>query len=136
MPVLSHNWLDNVNKWLNGTDKKYQNKQINMLNTCSKQNNICNELISFIRHNFNAIRRFTQLVYINRVGQNKLQAECEESEINFMNLVQITSVKFVPGCNLIPLPSRLLATIVLISSSKPLQVAVYCYVCLSTTQMF
>jgi hypothetical protein len=53
-----------------------------------------------------------------------------------MNLVQITSVKFVPGCNLIPLPSRLLATIVLISSSKPLQVAVYCYVCLCTTQMF
>ena len=56
-----------------------------MVNTCSKQNNICNKLIPFIRNNFNAISRFTQLVYINEVSQNKLRAEQEESEFNFMN---------------------------------------------------
>ena len=57
-----------------------------MVITCSKKNNICNELIPLICHNFNAIGCFTQLVYINEIDQDKLQPEHEESELNFMNL--------------------------------------------------
>jgi len=37
------------------------------------------------------------------------------------NKGESTSVKFVLGCKLIPLPSRFLATTALISSSKPLK---------------